>query len=153
MRLQALILIAVCLLIFSAGLNAQGMCNARNIAGTYVTRIDGWATIGVANGFPMFAPVKGIGTATVDATGKFTGTMTNVFAGGAPYTVATTGSFNVTSDCKISAQASCTTGCAWTAVGVFTNNTKEAHLVITSQTKNGRPEPLTASLDMKYVGN
>lgn len=153
MKLQTLILITVCLLIFSAGLSAQGVCSAHNIVGTYVTTLSGWATIGVANGFPVFAPVKGIGTLTLDATGKFTGTMTNVFAGGAPYSIATSGSVEVTSGCNISAQASCATGCAWTAVGVFINNTKEAHLVVTSQTNNGSPEPVTASIDMKYIGN
>ncbi len=152
MRLQTLMLIAVCLLIFSAGLNAQGVCNRYNIAGTYATTLSGWATIGVVNGMPIFAPVKGVGTATLDTSGKFTGTMISVFAG-TPNTLPTTGSVEVTSDCKISVKASCSAGCEWTAVGVFIDNTKEAALVLTSQTSGGQPAPVNASLDMKRIGN
>lgn len=152
MKFKTLVLIAARLLIFSTGLNAQGVCNLYNTAGTYLTTISGWATVGMVNGVPIFAPVKGVGTTTIDTAGNFSGTIISVVAG-APSTIPTTGSIDVTADCKITAKASCSAGCQWTAAGVFINNTREANLVFTSQTSGGQSAPLTASLDMKRIGN
>jgi hypothetical protein len=152
MKTQSLVLIAACLLFFSAGLDAQGTCNRQNTAGTYAVSVSGWATIGVVNNMPVFVPVKGVGTATIDASGKLNGTITSVVAGTVS-TIPTAGTIEVTSDCKVTVKASCSSGCEWTLAGVFVHNTKEANLVFTSQTAGGQPAPITATLDLKHIGN
>ncbi len=86
---------------------------------------------------PVFAPVKGVGTATVDASGRLNGTITSVVAGAAS-TIPTAGTMQVTSDCKVTVKASCSSGCEWTLAGVFVNNTKEANLVTYSQNEGRR---------------
>ena len=159
MKLRNVILSAVCALALSAGLNAQGSCQAYQLAGTYAVTYSGWTTVGVVNNIPASVPAVGVGIATIDEKGALSTSVTAMFAGN-PLTMTVSGKVEVTSDCKLTIKASCAEGCTWTLAGVFVrsssmfgNSPKEAHLVVTSQTSDGVAMPTTTLLNMKQIGN
>jgi hypothetical protein len=159
MKHRSVILMAVLVLAFCAGLQAQTSCSQANLTGTYLGSFKGWVTIGVANGFPVFAPAVGVGTFTADSAGAFAGTWDSALAGAADSSNFT-GTATVTRECKVTVKATCPTGCAVTLTGVFVHpgsmtgySSKEVYLIYTSQTVQGSPVPLTGTMELKQIGN
>jgi hypothetical protein len=138
---------ANCLLALSTAMFAS-QCHPFMASGTYLTTLNGWATLAVMNQVPVVAPVAGLGKGALDESGAFSLPFDWTLAG-QHRSGTITGNITVNRDCTVAFKVDCGEACVWEGSGFYLLRDREMHLLVTKT----NDYPLTTVVVLRRVEN